>query len=48
MRIAVRGDRDGHKRFNAGVVDVAGTPGYRRTRQRVMAASSMFMGGQGY
>jgi hypothetical protein len=48
MRIAVRGDRDGYKRFSAGVVDVAGTPGYRATRRRIEAAHSMFMGGQGY
>jgi hypothetical protein len=48
MRVAVGGDRSGHMRFNANVVDVAGTPGYRRIRQRVMAASSMFMGGLGY
>jgi len=48
MRVAIRGDRDGYKRFNAGVVDVSGTPGYRATRRRIMDAQSMFMGGQGY
>jgi len=48
MRIAVTGDRDGYKRFNAGLVDLAGTPGYRRIRQRVAASNSMFMGGMGY
>jgi hypothetical protein len=48
MRIAVTGDRAGRRRFNANLIDVAGTPGYRRIRQRVMAANSMFMGGMGY
>jgi hypothetical protein len=48
MRIAISGDRSGYKRFNAGLIDVAGTPGYRRIRARIMAAHSMFMGGMGY
>jgi len=48
MRIAATGDRDGYKRFNAGLIDVAGTSGYRRIRARVAQANSMFMGGMGY
>jgi hypothetical protein len=48
MRIAITGDRSGRGRFNAGLIDVAGTPGYRRIRSRVMQAHSMFMGGMGY
>jgi hypothetical protein len=48
MRIAATGDRDGYKRFNAGLIDVAGTPGYRRIRSRVEQSNSMFMGGMGY
>jgi len=48
MRIAATGDRDGYKRFNAGLIDVAGTAGYRRIRQRVIAANSTFMGGMGF
>jgi hypothetical protein len=48
MRIAATGHRDGYKRFNAGLIDLAGTKGYRRIRERVAAANSMFMGGMGY
>jgi len=48
MRIAITGDRAGRGRFNASLIDVAGTPGYRRIRERVMAANGMFMGGPGY
>lgn len=48
MRIAVRGDRSGHRRFNASVVNVSGTRGYRETRRRIMEAHSMYLGGAGY
>jgi hypothetical protein len=48
MRIAATGDRDGYKRFNASLIDLAGTRGYRRIRDRVRSGNSMFMGGMGY